>query len=476
MNTDKRNFTNFSDNNAFPGSIDKTTGEYRFPALFHIDVNCNKRIWEIKIRLIKGSIKKYKVDWDLLRDDTVPIKYAYLEGTPIPKGTHSQVWVETGVITGKITRHVPSYPKIMNEGKSNERNVFEQGLVDARSLYLKKIENGFKTEIIFNRKKSTKKEKNVKYFPMLVRKYDDEKKNLHYPLYVQPKLDGVRCVVFLNKHPKKKPTIDNVIMYSRQRKVYTGFNDIKKEMLPALIDMWDYEYNGSIYIDGELYKHGLDLQTISGAARNPKRDTIPKYKGIKLWIFDVFYPQLLSLPFKERYKHLCGFFESIDEVPKHLVCVKTHKVKTENEQEKLYNQYLKKKYEGIILRNMDSLYLTHPTKNSTTIRSKFVLKRKAKFTDEFEVVGFKQGTKGRDKGAIIWILKTKSTDGTDKLFFATPNITYEERYKLYKKAVANNRKDFDKYFMGRMMTIEYEDLSKDDIPLRAKSINFRGHL
>jgi hypothetical protein len=93
--------------------------------------------------------------------------------------------------------------------------------------------------------------------------------------------------------------------------------------------------------------------------------------------------------------------------------------------------------------------------------------------DEYEVVGFDQGSKGRDKGAIIWVCK--NSDGES--FNVTPkNITYEERYKLFKEAKQNNGKGFDEKFKGRMMTVEYEDLSADNIPLRAKAVGFREHI
>lgn len=473
MDIDKRNFSDFNDKKSFPGIIDKTTGEFHFPGLYHIDSSCNTRIWEIKIRLIKGTPKNYKVDWDLLKDNTIPVKQMYLEGEELPSGTHAQMWVETGVLGGKITRHSPSYPTITNEGKSNERNVFEQALVNARTLYLKKISNGFKTDSNFKNKKMTSKEKNIKYFPMLVRKYEDEKKHITYPVYVQPKLDGIRCIAFLNKNPNKKPTIKNVIMYSRQRKDYSGFDEIKEELLPGLIDMWDFEHNKSIYVDGELYKHGMDLQTISGAVRNIKRDTMDNYKGIKYWIFDVFYPSIPDLEFTQRLECLEDLFNSIGE-NNNLIKVETHIANTEKEQDKIYTHYLKNKYEGVILRNSDSLYLTDPNKNSAKIRSKYVLKRKVKFTDEFELVDFTQGTKGKDVGAVIWILKTHNTN---KTFHATPkDVTYEERYKLFKNAMLYNKKCFDNNYKGRMMTVEYEDLSKDKVPLRAKSICFREHL
>jgi ATP-dependent DNA ligase len=475
MNIDKRDFTNFTNKKFFPGIVNKTTGEYNFPKLYHIDTRDNTRMWKITIRLIKGPIKKHCIDWNLMEDNTIPIKKEYLLDQEIPDGTIAQVWVETGVITGKISRHMPSYPKVMNEGKTNERNVLKQGLVYARSLYLKKIENGM--TITKNNKSDTtnkKNNKNVKYFPMLVRKYENEKKNMVYPLYVQPKLDGARCIAFLNKTPAQKPTFENVIMYSRQKKDYFGFDEMRKELLPVLIDMWDFENNESIYVDGELYNHGMDLQTISGAVRNPKRKDILKYKNIQFFVFDVFYYGYLELSFKKRIELITDMFNGFANNIKCIVKVDTHLVATESDQEKLYKQYLKKDYEGIILRNVDSLYLTHPTKNNMSIRSKNVLKRKMTYSDEFEVVDFDQGSKGRDIGAIMWVLKTLTSD---KTFNATPkNTTYEERYKLFKQANSSNKQGFNDNFKGRMMTIEYEDLSKDNVPLRAKSIGFRDHI
>ena len=100
-----------------------------------------------------------------------------------------------------------------------------------------------------------------------------------------------------------------------------------------------------------------------------------------------------------------------------------------------------------------------------------LVKMKKQMTDEYEVISFTEGKKGKDKGALLWILKTDK----DISFTVTPkDMTYEERYKLFKEA--SIKKYFDEKFKGRMMTVEYEDLSKDQIPLRAKSIGFREHI
>ena len=468
MDLDKREFVNFSNIKSFPGFIDETTKEYHFCSLFNKDARDNIKKWEIKIRLIKGvTPPKHGIDWDLLLDNTIPIKNEYLSGSEIPNGSIAQMWSENGIIGGKQTRYAPSYPCIKNKGKSNERNVLEQALVKARSLYMKKLENGFSINKNFNK---TTKQINTKYFPMLVRKYQDEKKNLTYPLYIQPKLDGARCIAFLDISPKKNPSIDNVIMYSRQKKNFTGFDDIKRELLPVLISLYNFDKNESIYIDGELYKHGMNLQSISGAVRNPDRDNISKYSGIQYWIFDIFYPHLDKLKFQERLGYLNKIFNKNNF--KHLIQVHTEEVKCDNDQEKIYKNYINKKYEGIILRNMDSTYLTNQSKNNMSIRSKFVLKRKMNYDDEFELVDFTQGSSGKDIGAIIWILKTHDTN---KLFNAVPkNISYDERYNIYSDIIKNN--NFNSKYKGRLMTIEYEDLSGDKVPMRAKSIGFRDHI
>lgn len=469
MNLDKKDFKSFNNKNIFPGSIDNTTGEYHFPLLYHIDSKNNMRHWGIKIRLIKGIAKKYGIDWDLLKDDTVIIQKKYLDDTSIPENTISQMWVESGVINGKLTRYEPSYPEIKNEGHSNERNVLKQALVEARSIYVKKIENGFSVTKPINNKNFI--EKFTKYFPMLVRNYNDESKHLEYPLYIQPKLDGARCIIYLDTDPAHKCTYKNVIMYSRQKKDFVGFDEIKKSLLPVLCEFYNHDDNESIYLDGELYKHGLNLQTISGAVRNPNRDNIELYKDIQFWMFDIFYPsKLINYPFYKRYAILNDIFLILIKTKK-IKKVPTHLIETEAEQNNIYKKYIAKKFEGIILRNSESLYLTHPIQNNMNIRSKYVLKRKMTYSDEYELINFTEGKKGKDKGAIMWILKTKDNHE----FHATPkNITYKERYEIFNLCSSNNY--FNINYKGRMMTIEYEDLSKDSIPLRAKSIGFREHI
>ena len=459
-----RNFVDFKNKKFFPGFINDNNGEYEFPTLYHIDSNNKTRMWKISIRLVKGNKKKYVIDWDKLIDNTIPVKSEYLDKQPIPEFINVQYYVETGVIDGKIVRHPPTYTVYKNKGKKNERNPFEQALVDARTKYLKKIESGF---VIDLKVMIT----SYLFHPMLVHNFKTKQKNIKYPAYIQPKLDGTRCIAFLNTKDIDKSTYKDVMMYTRQLKEYQGFDEIKKILFEPLLKL---HKEGGLYIDGELYSHGDDLQTICGAVRNPNRDNIEKYKNIQYWIYDLFYPNYLDITFEDRLPIIDKVFDIIKK-NNYIVKTPTHYVGSLLDINTLYHKYLREKYEGIIIRNSNSLYLTSSIGTSAKLRSKYILKRKEKYSNEYELVDFKQGIKGRDVGAILWILKTYDNDKTEHLFTATPkNMTYDERYKLYKKLKSTDI--FEKEYKNRMMTIEYEDLSEFNIPLRAKSVGFREHV
>ena len=148
--------------------------------------------------------------------------------------------------------------------------------------------------------------------------------------------------------------------------------------------------------------------------------------------------------------------------------VPTIKANSEGEAVELFNKFISDKYEGAILRNIDGAYLADPNKTGSFMRSNDLVKMKKKFTDEFETVDFTDGKRGKDKGAVIWICQT--SDGVK--FHVTPkDITYEERYKIYDKC----KKDFDNLYKNRMLTVEYEDLSKNGVPQRAKALVFRDY-
>ena len=67
--------------------------------------------------------------------------------------------------------------------------------------------------------------------------------------------------------------------------------------------------------------------------------------------------------------------------------------------------------------------------------------------------------------ALVWICQTADK----KPFKVVPNLTYEERYKLYKECET----DFKIKYMNRLLSVEYRNLSIDQVPQHAKAIYFR---
>ena len=483
MASDKRDFVNFDE---FPGSINEGRDIYEFPLLKKVDSSGKYRMWQIFIRLVKKGKEQSEINWNLLKEDQVPIKDGYFSDKSLPSSVHVEIWTETGRMDGVITRSIPTYfDKVAFEGQVNERNPFQQALIEARSRWLKRKNDGA------SEKKSRSSGCNVMHFPMLAKTEKVGLKHITFPAYVQPKLDGVRCLAFLKK---KSGGIENVVIYTRTQKLFPWMKHLKEILYEYLDSLYDEETDQSIFLDGELYTHLKDLQDISGQSRNgddlkhivesakDKKDgrKITIESVDKYYIYDCFYPKELDTDFRDRFAQLGEIQRCIEEddpleykylhkdiKPSDLIkFAPTTRVATMKAARKLFKKYTKNKYEGIMLRNIMGGYLANPHKTSAAMRSKNLVKVKKVFTDEFEVVGWKGGAKGKDKGAIIWICSTGN-----RHFNVTPNETYDERKRLYRDAESN----FDEKYLGRMMTVRYEDKSTAGVPLRAKALGFRDY-
>jgi DNA ligase-1 len=468
MSADQRNFTEFD---KFPGTI--ISNVHTFPMLWHTDGFDRPRKWVIYVRLIRSGMADISgIDWDIKIEKQLKIKSEYYQvGISIPDNVIAEVWAETGISDGKITRNAPTYFTVpLNIGKSNERNVFQTALIYARSQWLKRKDKGGRENLVEqpqngqSQNGQSQKNKLRLYFPMLAKQFKDGKKHLEFPLYIQPKLDGVRCLMYLSK---KNGGPDAVIAYTRNHKIYNSADYIKQKIYKYLNALY---YDDSIYLDGELYKHGKILQDISGDSRNDSVDTSENNTNRNEYhIYDCFYPNDLDAPFEERHEQLLALYAAIKkedssilkEVPTKLV----PDMKTVNKE---YRNFVKLGYEGVMLRNINGVYLTDPNKTGAFLRSKNLVKLKQAFSDEFKIIGYTEGSKGKDKGAIIWICKTPE----NVEFNVTPkDMTYEQRKELYNDAKEN----FDKKYKNKMLTIDYEALSKIGVPLRAKAVVIRDY-
>ena len=286
-------------------------------------------------------------------------------------------------------------------------------------------------------------------YPMALHDYKKFGRHIEYPCYIQPKLDGIRITGSYNKEN------DKVTLLSRRLHDIYGFESIKDEIKILL------KNNPDLIIDGEFYNHNLNLQKISGIVRQQDINHEDKLK-LQFYIFDCI-DLKNELTFQERIVKLYEMFNDSPNL-KYLVLTETILVNSEEEADDLYNRFISEKYEGIVYKNALAKYEYSKIKE---IRSYNFLKRKLHHDAEYEIVGYESGEKGKDKGAIIFIMKT--LDG--KEFKSVPNMTLEQRKEMFRLA----EEDFGNLYKGKLAITSFDDYSEDQIPLRSKFITIRDY-
>lgn len=396
--------------------------------------NGRTRSWEIVLSMFDKNHKHVPItslDMEVAEDNTV--EYVSINGLLGMKMTTSS---PTVITHGK------------NLGKKNATNQLTQAYSDAMSKYKTKLKAGYTETIIVNdtERDSTQEVTTQVPFPMALKTWKDFGYRLSYPLLVQPKLDGHRMIALLDSDGK-------VILRSRRLHDVPGFDKLKKE----LQDLYDASQDKSIILDGELYKHGMGLQNISGIVRaETGRDE--EKDMLKYYLFDSF-----SIGDKRSFDMRMERLKSFIGKPKRssqLIINETMKVDSEQDANTYYTIACKDGYEGIIYKSLGKPYDYSLTKEK---RSSWYLKRKQQFDAEFEIVDFTQG-KGKDRGCVVFILKTKE----GLTFNSVINGTYDYRKELYQQCL----KDFAP-FKGQMAKVQFEDYSADGLPLRNRMIMIR---
>lgn len=218
--------------------------------------------------------------------------------------------VNTGVIGSiNIVAH-PKQCKGKNIGKSNETSAEIQAEKEMEAKIVKKLKEGY-----FKTLKEVK-ESNV-ILPMLAKEFSKEKHKIDWSnCYVQPKLDGMRCLDTISGKLSRKNTPINTM----------GHIVVNR---PGL---------GKFAVDGELYAHGLSFQENMKLIKKLR----PKSKDVKYHVYDT----ISELPFIDRYSLLMASVDLSD----NLELVKTYRVTSLNEVQKYHKLFLAQGYEGTMIR------------------------------------------------------------------------------------------------------------------------------
>lgn len=266
--------------------------------------------------------------------------------------------------------------------------------------------------------RTTMKEETI-IFPMLAKTFD-KGKHLKFPLYIQPKIDGLRCLAHWDG--------SNVVLYSRTGCPFQGLSCIRDELMVYL------QENPDIIVDGELYSTDIPFEELNGFCRRQKKK-IDENKNVFYHVFDVILKND-NLTFHERRLHF-------PQETTHVRWVPTFEIDTMEQVEENLKKFIKQKYEGIILRNRDGLYqIGH--------RSWDLQKYKLFKEEEFVITGYTEGT-GREKGLVIWECQTAG----GKTFHVRPDGGHQTRRKLFQEAPS---------CIGKKLTIVFQEYTKDNVP------------
>jgi len=229
------------------------------------------------------------------------------------------------------------------------------------------------------------KEQNEKYLqPMLAHKYDENRVNWSKPVWMQPKLDGIRAIL----------TKDGA--FSRTGK---QFMNVKHLFTPAIKDL--FNQNPWIHLDGELYNHNLrdDFEKIVSLARKQTptdEDRKEAREMLQYHVYDYIFcnPKEKKVDLIEsdlnRYGKRMDQLACSDMYGKHIRYVPSKRVATPAMTKVIHQSFLDEGYEGSIMR-LDGAY-----KHG---RSYDLMKFKDFSDEEAEIIGFVEG-KGKRRGTI----------------------------------------------------------------------------
>jgi DNA ligase-1 len=336
----------------------------------------------------------------------------------------------SGIMNGEIVVSEWTVCSGKNVGRANETSASQQAMSEAKSEWQKKLDKGYKEDI-------KDVDKALFFEPMLAKVWQDYKDEAlaalsNSPLYVQPKLDGLRLIA--NKDG----------LWTRNGKEYKSIPHIYDALKPL------FNYNPKYIFDGEVYadKFANDFNKICSLAKRTKptkEDLQESAKSIEYHIYD--FPFWNDV-FSARHTELKEVIVHAKRNPA-LQIVKTYKATCESDIVKYYEDFVEEGYEGAMVR-LDAKYENKRTKN--------LLKYKEFKDEEYLIVGVTEGVGNRSGGA--GNITCKKLDGSA---FADGATTFDSNIKgtrEFCKEMLLKKNDY----IGKIGTVKYFNLTPDGKP------------
>lgn len=338
----------------------------------------------------------------------------------------------SGIHNGIINTNAWTHVEGKNIGRSNETTAADQAVKEAKAVWQKKYDEGYRERL---------DEIDIKAFfePMLAKKWEDYGDQTRFPVFTQPKLDGMRCIAQDDR------------LVSRNGKPIVSAPHI----LSAVRKMRGTMYS-HILLDGEIYcdKLSNDFNKIMSLAKKGKpsaANLAESANTLQYWIYDCFDPRSPGMTFSERNALLKVLFNDTRSLS--LRMVETAKVAALPELDTLFEKWLAEGYEGQMIRK-DAIY--------ECTRTKSLLKRKL-FTDsEYEILDICAGVVNRAGVAAFAVYRLSE----GKVFRSgiIGNMDYCGRLLKQKKQL-----------IGKMGTVVYFALTPDGVPRFPKLKSIRDY-
>jgi DNA ligase-1 len=337
---------------------------------------------------------------------------------------------EHGQVGGKLQTTVGNEKQGKNIGQKNQTTPVEQAQKEAEAAWQKRRDRGGYRESMAEARDY------LHSVPMLAHKYEEHVDKIKFPVLVQPKLDGLRCLAYRDKSGK-------VVLQGRKITFYTA----PKHIIAELDDLLDDD----TILDGELYDHGLDLQDINSLA---KRYQSGLTERLNLHCYDITKWSEQGQAQEDRVHSLEVWFETRG-VVRQVVQVPTFTCAEPTRVKHLHDCFAKDGYEGAMVRTLDHEY-------EFDTRSRGLLKMKEFMEEEFEIIAV---APGRGKAAVWPVFTCANPKGTQKQEFdVMPKGSDEQRRKMLKDAP---------FLIGKLLTVRFHQWTPYGHPEQPRGIVIR---
>ena len=336
----------------------------------------------------------------------------------------------SGQQDGKKTTTEWTVAKPKNEGRANATTAEQQATLEVEAEYEKKLARDYHMSL-------DRIDEAMRFKPMLASKWKDRKDKVSGRVFVQPKLDGMRCIAKADG------------LWSREGKPIYGAPHIF-ELLKPIFDMYP-----DMIIDGELYNHDLkdDFNQIVSAAKKQKpseEDLAVSREKLQYWVYDL--PsrndaltgeRIINATFGERMRVLDNLINNRAELRNSPHIVVTPTIDTTAEDvDTIAAKYIEAGYEGAMVRTEGK----YENKRSNTL-----IKWKEFQDEEFWIVDIQEGDGNRAGMAARVVLSL----GEGRTFSAglIGNVEY------CKELLRNRTK-----YIGNKGTVVFQNYTPDGVP------------